>query len=240
MNYLKRGKYFCLLILSVLLISSCTAKISGQLGQGGEGNFSVSMTLMPRFSGFIKALQDLTGEQNAPIIDGQYIADSLAGAPGITSVSFKNTAANAFEGPLTISGINDFLASANVSGFISFEQSRENKAGHFSMNLNKQMGPELLSLISPDISDYLEVLMAPIVTGEAMSNAEYLNQIAMFYGADIKNEIAGSVIHISVDFPGNIQSVKNGVFKGRRAEFNISLPDILVLEKPLNYEVVWR
>jgi len=37
-----------------------------------------------------------------------------------------------------------------------------------------------------------------------------------------------------------VQSVRGGTFSGRRAEFSIPLVDILVMETPLSYEVVWR
>jgi len=82
--------------------------------------------------------------------------------------------------------------------------------------------------------------MAPVATGEVMTRAEYLTFVASIYGKDIADEIASSSIRASVDFPGVIQRVKGGTFTGRRAEFEIPLPDILVLEKPLSYEVVWK
>jgi hypothetical protein len=82
--------------------------------------------------------------------------------------------------------------------------------------------------------------MAPIATGEAMTRSEYLALVASVYGKAIADEIASSSIRASVNFPGTIQRIKGGNFSGRRADFDIPLLDILVLETPLSYEVVWK
>ena len=139
---------------------------------------------------------------------------------------------------MDISKINDFLTSGNATGFISFEQGAG--GGLCTITINRDIGPQLLSMISPEISDYLEALMAPIVTGEELTKSEYLVEVASIYGQGISDEIANSSILASIDFPGAIQSVKNGKFSGRKAEFDIPLLDLLVLEKPLVYEVMWR
>jgi hypothetical protein len=98
----------------------------------------------------------------------------------------------------------------------------------------------MLAFISPDIVAYLKALMGPLATGEAMSKQEYLELIASIYGSGIADEIKGAFLHINIDFPGPVQSVKGGTFSGKRVEFAIPLVDILVLEKPLSYEVVWK
>jgi hypothetical protein len=82
--------------------------------------------------------------------------------------------------------------------------------------------------------------MAPIATGENLNKAEYLELVASMYNKAISDEISGSRIRASIDFPGAITGVKGGTFSGRRADFDISLLDLLILETPLVYEVQWR
>jgi hypothetical protein len=228
------------LLFAAVLCSSCAAKISGQLGQAGAGNFSINMSLKPRLSGLIKSFQNLAEERTALVIDGQRIGSSLAGAPGIASASLKNTSPQALDGTVRISKINDFLSTGAATGFIRFEQGAGAQGGRCTISITREMGPNMLSLVSPEIAEYLEALMAPIATGEELSNSEYLEAVASIYGAGISDEIAQSSIQASIDFPGSIQSVKNGKYSGRRAEFDIPVLDLLVLEKPLSYEVVWR
>lgn len=229
-----------LCVMAVLLLSSCAARISGQLDTGGAGNFTLNAGLKPRLSTLIKSFQALAGGGGALIIDGPQIAESFSRAPGIASVSLRNTSPAAIEGPVNISQIGDFLASGNAAGFIRFERGDNGQGGRCAVSIRRDMGPQMLSLISPEIADYLAALMAPIATGEDLGKAEYLAAVASIYGKAISDEIAESSIIASIDFPGTIQSVKNGTFNGRRAEFAVPLLDLLVLETPLTYEVVWK
>jgi hypothetical protein len=82
--------------------------------------------------------------------------------------------------------------------------------------------------------------MAPLATGEVLSRAEYLDLVASVYGRPVADEIAGGRIRASIDFPGPVGAVRGGTFSGKRAEFDIPLLDLLVLEQPLNCEVTWN
>jgi len=234
----RRPLYFCL--FAVLLLCSCTARIAGRIDQGGAGTFTVNAGLQPRFSALIESFKALGEEQGGAIINGPQIAASMARAPGIASVSFRNTAPEAIDGSVNISAIGDFLAPGGTTGFIRFERGPGGQGGRCTITISLETGPKLLSLISPEIAEYLEALMAPIATGEVMTGAKYLEEVGKMWGTGISAEIAEASIRASIDFPGAISSVSNGTFTGRRAEFNIPLRELLVLETPLQYEVVWR
>jgi hypothetical protein len=178
------------------------------------------------------------GAAGAPVLNGEAISRSMSAAPGVESVSFRNTGPVALEGSVKITNIGDFLAPVrDKKGFIVLEENAS--GGRLRISLSRDLGPDILSLISPEITDYLSALMAPIATGEVLSKAEYLELVASVYGKPIADEIAGASIRASVDLPGPIRSIQGGKFSGRRAEFDIPLLDILVLENPLSYEVSW-
>jgi hypothetical protein len=178
------------------------------------------------------------GEAGAPVLNGEAISRSMSAAPGVESAALRNTGPVALEGPVKITNIRDFLAPArDKGGFIILEESAA--GGRFRLTLNRDLGPDILSLISPEVTDYLSALMAPIATGEALSKTEYLELVASIYGKPIAGEISGASIRASVDFPGRIRSARGGEFSGKRAEFDIPLLDLLVLESPLVYEVSW-
>ncbi|MCL2879606.1 MAG: hypothetical protein FWF29_05105 [Treponema sp.] len=235
----KSGIINIMILLPVLFFGSCAAKISGQLDGNGAGDYMVNVSLQPQFSRLIRSLQSLAGGKDAPLIDGALVSGSLAKAPGVASAAFKNNSPDTIDGTVKISKIGDFLASGDVPGFINFEQNPGKQGGQCVINIDRAMGPDLLTLVSPEISDYLEALMAPIATGDEMTNSDYLDAITSVYGAGVSGEISNSSIYISIDFPGPVQSVTNGAFNGRRAVFDIPLLDLLVLEKPLHYEVIW-
>jgi len=229
----------------LLLFASCAAQINGSLRGDGQADLQIRAALEPRMTALIGGLAAASGaaQPGAPILDGPAIAVSMSSAPGVSSASFKNTSPAAIEGPVKIAQIGDFLAPGLAAGskmsFITFEQNARG-GGKSTINLSLASGPEILTLISPEISDYLSALMAPLATGEAMTKAEYVMLVGSIYGRGIADEISKAVIRASLDFPGTVQSAQGGTFSGRRAEFAIPLLDVLVLETPLSYEVVWR
>jgi hypothetical protein len=203
----------------------------------------ISAALEPKITRLISVLAAASGtaQPGAPILDGPAIAASMSRAPGIASVSLKNTAPAAVDGTVQIARIGDFLSmqGARKFKFITYEQNKTSGKGKCTISVSLDSGPELLALISSDIAAYLGALMAPLATGEAMTKEEYLLLVGSIYGAGIADEISGARVHAAIDFPGTIKSVQGGTFSGKRAEFAIPLVDILVLEKPLHYEVVW-
>ena len=227
------------LLFAVLPLFSCAARINGSIAADGSGLFSVNMQMEPQITALFGRLSAAMGasETGGLILDGSAIAESMSNAPGISHVSFKNTAPAAIEGQVRISNIGEFLA-AGGRGFISFRQAPN--GGSFALNINRQNGPQVLELLSPEISGFLEMFMAPLVTGENLTRAEYLEEIAAFYSKPISNEIAASRIRVTIDFPGQIAAVKGGTFSGKRADFNIPLLDLLVLETPISCEVTWK
>jgi hypothetical protein len=242
----KNGLFFC---LGALLFTACTGRVTGALDAGGSGAFEVSAALTPRIAALIGSLSSALGEGKAPeyLIDSQTLAKSMNGAPGVSSASFRNTGPAAIEGPVKISRIEDFLAAASgpgavKKGFISLERAAPggNGESRCTITLDRESGPELLSLISADVSDYLSALMAPIATGEPLAKDEYFELVSSVYGQAIAQEIRGAAIQASVNFPGLVSAVRGGTWSGRRAEFTIPLEDLLVLEEPLVYEVLWK
>jgi hypothetical protein len=253
MIYQKPGFFLCLGGAVVLLLSSCAAHITGKLDPDSSGDFFITAALQPRVSALIRSLSAVMGEESPPefILDGGALAQSMSAAPGIASVSFRNTGPAAIEGPVKISRIGEFLAPAGASGsgagegFITFDQalpgsSSGDGGSRCTIRVDRESGPEILSLISPDVSDYLSALMAPIATGELLTKEEYLGLVASLYGKAVADEISRASIRASIEFPGPVTAVRGGTWSGRRAEFDIPLADILVLSPPLVYEVLWK
>jgi len=220
-----------------VLLSSCATRIDAVLASNGSLSMNMGTSLQPRISALIERMYNASGQEGL-ILNATLMADSLSDAPGVTSVSFRNTSSSAIEGNIRISQINEFLTVTGETKFINYEQSPS--GGRCEITINRENGPEIIDLLSFEISDYLNALMAPIVTGEELSTKEYLDLVASFYNKPISDEIASSRVNISVDFPGPITSIKGGTFLGRRATFNIPLLELLVLETPMVFEVRWN
>ena len=225
--------------IAFLPLFSCAARIDGSIARDGSALLSVNMSLEPRITALIGRLSAAGGAQPAgQILDGPAIARSMAAAPGVARVSFKNTAPAAIEGTIQISNIGEFLAAGDSKGFIRFNQN--SGGGSFVLNISRGNSTGIFERLSPEIAEYLYALMAPLVTGEEMTRAEYLEEISLFYNKPISDEIAASRIRVSIDFPGQITAAKGGTFSGKRANFDIPLLDLLVLESPIVCEVNWK
>ncbi|MDR2730579.1 MAG: hypothetical protein LBB81_06745 [Treponema sp.] len=234
---IKTNLFFLIITFSLALVS-CNAGISGPLDAKGSAAFTVNMSLQPRITDLIRRLNAAGGSQQAGILNAAEIARSIKEAPGVETVALMNTAPNAVEGRIKITRVSDFLAGKAGVRFIEFNQSPG--GGNCVLNISRRSAPEILSLLSPEIRDYLEILMAPVVTGEDISRPEYLALVSSFYNKAVSDEIASSRINAVIDFPGQVSSVKGGTFSGSKAVFDIPLADLLVLETPLSYEVKWK
>jgi len=229
--------FFLLFFPFLAVFLSCSARIDGVVMAGGAAEINVKASLGARTVSLVQSIRSFMGDtKNTPALDGAVISRSLAAASGIKSASLKNTSPEALEGPISISNVGDFLLSEKDM-FITYSESPDSSS--ITVILDKNSAPLLISRLSPEVDEYLSALMAPVVSGEDMSSGDYLSLIAVVYGRPLADEIAQSRITASIDFPRQVTSVSGGSSSGRRAEFDIPLLDILVLEKPLRYEIKW-
>ena len=227
------------------ILCSCSASIDGVVREGGAAGITLKTSLEPRTTALIRSLKGFMGEApGASILDGPAMGRSLAAAPGIQSAALKNSSPSALEGTIAISNAGDFLAAAGAdsgakSRFVTYLEGQSAGASSIKINLDRASAPELISRLSPEIEDYLSALMAPAVTGEAISTREYLDLLAMVYSRPLADEVAVARVRASIEFPRPVTEVSGGTAAGKKAEFNIPLTDLLVLEKPLSYTVKW-
>jgi hypothetical protein len=249
----KKAIYFMLAAAVLSFAAACSGRIDGALRRDGQADFSLEIALEPRMGAMLRSLSSLgsasrppagvPAQSPAPVINGPAIARSMAAAPGILSVDLVNTSPTRIAGTIRSFRVDQFLAMNGAPGqrrFITLENNRETGDNRLFIALDRETAPLLLAMISPDVRDYLSVLFAPAATGEFLSRAEYLELVEDFYGRALADEIAAAKISVTIGFPGVISLAKGGTFSGSSAHFAIALADILVLENPLEYEVVWR
>ncbi|GHV85424.1 hypothetical protein AGMMS50230_10320 [Spirochaetia bacterium] len=207
-----------------------------------SGTLQLQANLEPNMAALIRSFGSLAGgsggASSAPLLDAAALNRSLRAAPGVTNAALRNSGPERIEGPVAVSRIGDLLA-AGVNRFVRYEGPAGSTPGKLTIHLDRNIGPRLLSQLSPETADYLSALMAPLATGEALSKTDYLALVESVYGKAITGEIGTSRITAAITFPGTVKSVKGGSFSGREARFNLSLLDILVVEQALDYEVTW-
>jgi hypothetical protein len=233
-----------LLSAVLLLLASCSARINGNLKRDGSAELAIRASLEPRMAALIRSLDAASSSgSGGMVIDGAAIGRSMAAAPGISSVFLRNADPVTVEGTIAVSRIDQFLMLPESRGggrlrFIQYEQGAG--GGRLVISLDRDSAPQLISLISGDVTEYLSALMAPAATGEILTRAEYLVLVASVYGKAAAGEIAAAKINAVLDFPGSVSAVRGGSFQGSRVQFEVPLLDLLVLESPLSYEVTWK
>jgi hypothetical protein len=232
-----KSRFFLLLFPVLAVFLSCSARIDGVVMTGGAAEINVRAALGPRTISLVQSIRSFMGDtRNTPTLDAGAINRSLSAASGIKSASLKNTSAESLEGTISISNVGDLLLSEKDM-FITYSESAASSS--ITVVLDRNSAPLLISRLSPEVEEYLSALMAPVALGEYMSSGEYLSLISMVYGRPLADEIAEARIRASIEFPRPVTSVSGGSSTGKRAEFDIPLLDILVLEKPLRYEIKW-
>ncbi|MDR2211502.1 MAG: hypothetical protein LBO65_08590 [Spirochaetaceae bacterium] len=225
--------------LCLLVLGACSGQITGQVAQDASGALQIQAGLAPNMVSLISTFRSFNsnGAQTGPILNAAAIAGSLQTAPGVKSAVLRNSGQERLEGTVAVSHVGELFSAGG--GFIRYEAPSGTAPGRISIRLDRTTGPRILSVFSSEAVDYLSALSAPAATGEALTKKEYLELVESIYGKAIADEIAASRIRAVISFPGQIRAVTGGTFSGREARFDIPLPDILVLETPLNYEVVW-
>jgi hypothetical protein len=227
---------FCLLFP---LFVSCSGRVNGVLNQDGSAELSLEIALGNHMAERIRMLNRIVqgAGTEAPLLDGPAIALSMAAAPGISAVSLRNLNPSAVAGTISISRVDAFLAlpvKAAGTPFIRYDPT-----GRLVISLTRETGPQILTLLSEDVLDYLSTLAAPVATGMPLTKAAYRNIVASLHGPQLAEEIALARIPITIEFPRPVREVRGGAAQDRRVRFDLPLIDLLVLEQPLVYEVVW-
>lgn len=225
-------------------LTACSAKIDGNLLSDGKAEVSLSMTLEPQTAVLIANLSQTSSD--GPLIEASGFARALQSAPGVGAVSLSNPKPRTLAGTLSIRSVTDFLnARTNAADgkaiFVQFIQyTSTNSGGHLRLTLDRTNGPATLTLFSQDVTDYLSALMAPIATGENLTQAKYVDLVGGMYGSAVAEEIKKARIGVTLRFPGPVTSVVGGTYSGKSVNLDLPLVALLVLDSPVVYDIWWK
>ncbi|MDR0784327.1 MAG: hypothetical protein LBE74_00380 [Treponema sp.] len=244
---MKQFLFISPLIAAFALLASCSAQITGVVRDDGSADITIQSGLQPSMIELIHSLFKRGSDASQNVIDAGSINASIAMSKGVKAVRFRNITSSSIEGTISLSRVNDFLSVAGQrSQFITFDAQN----GRLLVEIDRTSAPRVISLLSPDLVDYLSCLMSPAALEDyqyIQTKAEYLKELQNFFGSFKDKKLAASLvsdikkanIHVAVDFPQDVKSVQGGRFSGKRAEFDAPLLDLLALETPLTYEVRW-
>lgn len=232
---MKHGIGTITLIAALSLFASCAARYDVRVSEDGSASVGISASLGPRAANLIAQLAGTPADGAPAPLDAAAVSRALETAAGFRSARLGNPDPRTLSGSIELDRIDGFLAPR----FVSVERGTDG-GGSVAVRLDRGAAAELLASLSPDLSDYLSALMAPIAGGEALSGGEYLELLTAVYGAGIAREMEESRIAVSLRLPGPVVSVSGGSAAGNAAEFSLPLIDLLTLDRPLFLEAAWR
>jgi hypothetical protein len=237
---------------AALTFFSCSARIDAALAADASANAELSAAIEPHSAALIRSLAavaargsggDPRAAASAPVLDGPALSRSLSRAPGVAAANLRNQTPDRIAGAIKITRMTDLLNaggnSALASRIFNYTPAGADPA-RLAIHLDRSVGPGAVPLMSAEAADYLSALMAPVVTGEALTKADYRGLVASIYGEGVAAEITAAAITVVLTLPGRVVSSKGGTFQGRTVSFVFPLIDLLVLETPLDCDVRWR
>ncbi len=199
-------KLICLCAGLVICCASCTTDITVELKKDGSIDVNYSGTAGKAFAALMDSAKGMYGSADSSA--QSVIFDTKEIEYEIGSNGFSNVKAVSKNGSdLTVSMTDKNGKSALFSsGVVSIEN------GKLKAALSPQNLVKFYNTADSQTVMFLDMLLAPIFNDEKMSEEEYLEVLASFYGEEIAEEIKDSRFRITLKNPDGTVEVRNIAF----------------------------
>lgn len=220
---MKKILYFSSILILIFTIFSCSPALSISLKNDDSVDVQFEITNTESFFSNFSAFMDFSEEN---FYDKEILSSNLQ------SIGFSDI-------NLEIGKNADLKLFAQLNNFSQLKEENPitslfiKKQDSFEISINPDNLIEVLETI-PEITDYLDLLMAPVYTGEEITEQEYLELFATVYGESFAKDFENTnfVVKINVlDKIKNIETAKDNIasvnFEGNVANIKIPLYKLL-------------
>ena len=220
---MKKIFYFSLISILIFTIFSCSPALSISLKNDDSADIQLEISNTESFFSNFSAFMDFS-EDN--FYDKEILSLNLEelGFSNINLETEKNADLKLFAQLKNLSNLEQENPLSSL--FIKNENS-------FEISINPDNLIDILETL-PEITDYLDLLMAPVYTGEEITEQEYLELFATVYGESFAKDFENTnfVVKINVlDKIKNIETAKDNIasvnFEGNVANIKIPLYKLL-------------
>jgi hypothetical protein len=218
----------------ILLQVSCSPAVVVAVRPDSSGTASVSTDMSPTAENLVRRFSSGTETSTTGMYDREQISVALAQAGfRVDSLNFPTRTAFALG-----------VSFANLKGFPATSVSVQSSPRSVRATLSRDTLAEAVSLMPAGTRDYLDLLMAPVLTGESMTASEYEDIIGAAYGKTLAAELKRSVFTLTIRCPEPITAARSEgsaqpVVNGNSAIFTLPLSTILTLEEPVTLRASW-
>ena len=235
-------KIITTVILSSLLLFSCSMKQEIFLETDGSGTANVEITLksfvLPTIEDLAEVSPDVDPDE---LLSPDKIKESMLENPEITNVEADRPLKNKLNISFDFGSIEDLFNQTEdevkSSGLIKIEDlGNETK---LTLTINKETYKGFSNII-PNIDDPTMAALAPDPEMN-VSESEYLDMIEFFFGDDGPGGILDSNLSLILNVNGSIVDQRGGrKLSSNQVEFNVPLIRILLLDRNLVYSVTYK
>lgn len=220
---LKRQFVLCSCVFVFMLflsLSSCSPSL--RLSINDSEGISYSFTAAVDDS-IVETVRSFSGTQeDVPLFSARQIQDSLETAgfsdveatlPSYASVCVSGDVVLASAGSPRTEDVLPLLPGALT--FTSVVADDGSVVKEVRLSMSRQTLGDVLDIIPPETAEYVDLLSAPVFTGEKMSASEYTELVAAVYGGVAAKALDSSRVSVEVTVPRRVRSAKVSAAGGK-------------------------
>lgn len=241
-------KLVIFVVLTLLFaMTSCTPGLNISVEEDGEINYSFSATLKDVVADTVRSFTGVPESVN--LFNDQQIQDSLteSGLQNV-SVALPDLLSVKISGSIKASSkkdlqVEDRLPTVPGAIILASEKQAANDIKTLELSLSKKVVSQVLESLPVETVEYLDLLSAPIFTGEEISSLEYVELIGAIYGATVAKALEESFVEINVSVPSSVRKAEalfpncNTNISGKSVEFVMPLADFLTQNQEVSFVV---
>ena len=190
------------LALSVCVIStSCTTSVSLEARTDNSGAVAMQTKLSPSVQSLVSSLAGVDSTEE--LFDSAQIRASLKAAGfAVTGLKFPSKSA------LTVTAETKNITTMLRGSKDFLTVTKSNGVKDMRIKLSPENVRKAVAVMPEDTALYIELLIAPIFTGEVMTPQEYTDLIAIAYGDKIAQDLQKARVNLIYSVPGTIVSAE--------------------------------
>jgi hypothetical protein len=237
---LKATRLAVLALLAVAALLSCTIKQQVDLEADASGTVSMQIRLEPVFVQYIEDLSALTGESmEGQIFNVEEIENSFADREDVKLLSARTPTKDTLEMKLEYKSIEEVFSGEQMlqeSGIIRFAKVSQGYSVRF--HLDRENFPAVMTFI-PALQNPLFEGLGPQENDDT-TEEEYYELMDLALGDGGAESVRNAYIETKVNVRGTLVSQSGGTVTPGGVTFSVPLIRVLLLDKPLDYSLVFK
>lgn len=252
----------CILVAGFFTLASCSPTLKVAVAASGDIVYSVESSVSPLIEETVRSFTGAHG--SLPLFNEEQILQALQAA-GLSSVEVETPDS----GSLVVSARIDAVSATEnagkeggsqavpslgagalcqdmlpqVAGAIGYCHSSQAGQRKLVLTISPEVLRQVMAIVPAETAEYVDLLSAPILTGETMTAEEYADLIGVIYGDSVARELRQAKVRILVTAPAEVQSatvsVPSGKMRaqGRYVEFTLPLTELLSCVEEVDFIV---